>query len=255
MKRVRIGDWEFSKAICGTNAFYGRSHFSAARDAEYQTRFSPERIARVVQLGIARGINTVEGSASAQLDATLAAVRARSPQPVHFIGSTRIDETSEMKSHQQKLEHLIAVGAKICIVHAQFVDRSSNATEIAGLETLLDKIHAAGLLAGISTHQVSTVELCEQRGYAIDTYMFPLNLLGFVYPGYRGCETVQQRIDLVRSVAKPFILMKTLGAGRIPPAEGLQFVAENSKPNDVISLGFGTEEELEETVGLVEKYF
>ena len=255
MKHVRIGNWEFSKAICGTNAFYGRSHFSEARDAEYHARFSAERIERMVQRCIDRGINTVESSANAGIDATLATVRARNPQAIHFVGSTRIDETSEMKSPEQKLDHLLSVGAQVCIIHAQWADRVARSAESAGLERWLEKIHAAGLLAGISTHQVKIVEMCEQRGYAIDTYMFPLNPIGFVYPGYPGRETVQQRVDLVRGVAKPFILMKTLGAGRIPPTEGLQFVAENSKPNDVISIGFGTEEELDETVQLVEKYF
>ena len=35
MKRVNIGDLAFSKVICGTNPFYGHSHFSEARNAEY----------------------------------------------------------------------------------------------------------------------------------------------------------------------------------------------------------------------------
>ncbi len=35
MKYVEIGNVRFSKVICGTNPFLGRSHFSAARDAEY----------------------------------------------------------------------------------------------------------------------------------------------------------------------------------------------------------------------------
>ena len=57
--------------------------------------------------------------------------------------------------------------------------------------------------------------------------MDPERLTGFVYPGYKGTETPAERADLVRNLAKPFILMKTLGACRLPPAEGLQFVAEN----------------------------
>jgi hypothetical protein len=120
---------------------------------------------------------------------------------------------------------------------------------------MVEKIHAAGLLAGISTHQVETVELCERRNCGIDTYLFPLNPSGFVYPGYKGRETVQERVDIVRGVAKPFILIKVLGAGRIPPAEGLSFVAEHAKPNDLISLGFGTEDEASESLRLVETLF
>ena len=111
------------------------------------------------------------------------------------------------------------------------------------------------MLAGISTHRIDTVELCEKMDLGIDVYMFPLNLSGFVYEQYDGDETPQQRADLVRSVQKPFILIKALGAGRIPPAEGLQFVAENMKPIDLVSIGFGTEEEIDETVEEIEKHF
>ena len=85
--------------------------------------------------------------------------------------------------------------------------------------------------------------------------MFPLNLSGFVYPGFEGKDTVQERVKIVRSVDKPFILIKTLAAGRIPPEEGLHFIAENSKPNDLISIGFGETGEITESIQFIEKYF
>ena len=128
-------------------------------------------------------------------------------------------------------------------------------TPSAGWLASLKKIHAAGLLAAVSTHRVDTVELCERASYGIDAYLFPLNPIGFAYPGYQGSESVQERVDLVQSVPTPFILMKTLAAGRIPPNEGLQFIAENAKPNDLICMGFGSEDEVSESVALVEKLF
>jgi hypothetical protein len=48
-------------------------------------------------------------------------------------------------------------------------------------------------------------------------------------------------------------LIKTLGAGRIPPGEGLQFIAENAKANDLVSVGFGAVDEVTESVELAEK--
>jgi hypothetical protein len=255
MKQIKIGKWEFSKVLCGTNPFYARSHFSKARDAEYRARFNDERIERMIECCLELGINTVESSANERITAILSRLRSKSQKDIHFVGSTRIDETSEMKSHHQKLDFLIEKQTEICIIHALYVDRPGKQEFMPGLAEFVEKIHHAGLLAGISTHRVETIELCEKHNYGIDIYMFPLNLLGFAYRGYPGKETVQDRIDIVRGVEKPFILMKVLGAGRITPKEGLQFVAENSKPNDLISLGFGTEEEITESVQLVEKYF
>jgi hypothetical protein len=201
------------------------------------------------------GINTVESCANERIVSILSRLRDKNPEPIHFIGSTRIDETSDIKSHQQKLSFLIENLAEVCVVHAQYVDRPRKGDDIRGLPQLIEKIHDAGLLAGISTHRVDTVELCERQGYEIDTYLFPLNLSGFIYPDYKGTESVQERINIVRNTSKPFILIKALGAGRIPPDEGLHFIAENAKSNDLISIGFGTGDEVSEVVEHVEKYF
>ena len=255
MKQVRIGDLSFSKAVCGANPFYGHSHFSQARDAEYLARFNDTTIEQTIQRCIDLGVNAVESSVNERIISILSDLRKRNRDTIHFVGGTRIDETSEMKSHNEKLSFLIKNRADICVVHAQYVDLPRKHDSIGGLERFIDKIHNAGLIAGISTHRVETVEICEKQNYGVDTYLFPLNLSGYVYPGYHGTETVQERIDIVRGVSKPFILTKTLGAGRIAPEEGLQFVAENSKPNDLICLGLATEQEINESLGLVEKLF
>jgi len=255
MKHVTIGSRSFSKVLCGANAFWGHSHFSEARSAEYLRYFNDETIERTIRHSITLGVNAVESCANERIVSILSRVRKGNLAPIHFVGSTRIDETSELKSHQQKLSFLIQNRTDICVVHAQYVDRPNKGDSIGGLEEMIDKIHAAGLLAGISTHQVATIELCENRNYGIDTYLFPLNVSGFVYPGYKGRETVQERVNIVRAVAKPFILIKALAAGRIPPSEGLPFIAENAKANDLISLGFGTEDEASESLKLVEALF
>ncbi len=119
---------------------------------------------------------------------------------------------------------------------------------------MVEKIHNAGLIARISTHQIKIIEMCENNDLGIDIYLFPLNIKGFVYPGYKGNETVQERINIVKNIKKPFVLMKVLGAGRIPPDEGMQFIAENSKKNDLITIGFSSEEEVSEIINYTDKY-
>jgi len=255
VKQVTIGNLTFSKIICGANPFYGHSHFSKARNDEYLNRYSDEIMERTIQHCINLGINAVESSANDRIISILTRLQNKNPKPIRFVGSTRIDETSDIRSHRQKLSFLIENQAEVCVIHAQYVDRPRKNDSIKGLGSLVEKIHDAGLLAGISTHRVGTVELCEKQNYGIDTYLFPLNLSGFVYPGYRGTESVQERIDIVRDTPKPFILIKTLGAGRIPPDEGFAFVAENAKSADLVSVGFGTEDEISEAVEIVEKLF
>lgn len=251
MKHVKIGNLTISKAICGSNPFYGKSSFSEARNGEYLSAFTDHTITRTIQQCIEQGVNAIESCANERIISIVSKIQAHAIDKIHFIGTTRIDETSDMKTHNEKLDFLIQKRADICIIHSQYVEKWKKNGEIVGLKKMIDKIHEAGLIAGISTHRADIVELCEKKAYGIDVFMFPLNLTGFVYPGYDGKETVQDRINIVKGINKPFILIKTLGAGRIPPSEALPFILENSKVNDIISFGLASESELKETLGLV----
>ncbi len=199
----------------------------------------------------AKGVNSIETCANERILNIITGIKKESN--INIIGTTRIDETSPMKSHQIKLKYLINNGADICIIHSQFVDRLSSGSEIKGLQYMVDEIHAAGLLAGISTHKNSTIELCEKK-YDVDVYLYPMNMLGFVYPGYDGNETVKERLDLIKNTDKQFIVMKILAAGRIPPKEGLEFALDNIKDNDIITLGIGSLEEAQESIDIVDMY-
>ncbi len=250
MRTVSVNGKNFSKVVLGTNAVYGRSHFSDARSREYEERCTDEYIQRLIETCIKFGVNAVESSANERIHSIMSKLRRKHQDRLRFIGNTRKDATSTM-GHKEKFEYLIENGADICVVHAQFVDRPRRSNAIGGLQRLVDEIHAAGLIAGISTHRISTVELCEEQDYGVDVYLFPLNETGVVYPGYEGKETAAERIRTIKNTPKPFVLMKTLGAGRIPPGDGLAFALENSKDNDIITLGLGSIEEAEESLSIV----
>ncbi len=250
MKTITINQNEFSKLICGTNAFYGRSHFSDARNKEYTDRFTDEYTEETIRFCMEQGINTIETSANHRICNIIEKVREQGT--LHLVGSTRLDHTSPMNNHMEKLNFLIERRAEICIIHAQFVERPGS-DEIPGLDRMIEMIRKENLIPGISAHSVSTVEFIEKK-YDIDVYLFPLNVTGFVYPGYNGKETAQDRIDLVKGIDKTFILMKPLAAGRIPPDEGLSFVLENSKEKDIVTIGIGSIEEARETFKIAKQY-
>lgn len=252
MQTVNVQGRQFSKVICGTNPFYGHSHFSNARQTEYLNRFTDDYITETLKLCLSKGVNAIESCANERIWNIISALNAE--QPLQYVGTTRIDETSPMKSHQQKVKFLLEKQATACVIHSQFVDRPRTGDDIKGLQRFVDQIHEQGSLAGISTHSVATVELCERKNYGIDLYLFPLNLTGFVYPGYEGKETVDERIQLIQGVPKPFVIMKALAAGRIPPNEGFPFVLEHMKPNDLITLGIGSIEEAAESIDIIERH-
>jgi hypothetical protein len=75
-----------------------------------------------------------------------------------------------------------------------------------------------------------------------------------VYPGYEGTDSVTDRVRVVQNTPKPFILMKTLAAGRIAPSEGLQFALDNAKPGDMVTLGLSSVQEAEESLSLAQAW-
>ncbi len=255
MKQINVENLQFSKVVCGTNPFYSKSHFSLAKDIEYRNRFDKNTIKEMLKNCMYLGINAIETSANEMIWDIVSELRSKMKKTLHFIGTTRIDDTSDMKSHYQKLEYLVKNRAEICIIHSQYIDEQLEGDMIKGLDKMVNEIHEAGLIAGISTHRIAVVELCEKKNLGVDVYMFPLNLAGFVYPGYDGKETAKERSKLIKSINKSFIIIKALGAGRIPPDEGLHFIAENIKANDIISIGFGNKEEINESIRISKKYF
>ena len=254
MQYIQINGKKISRIVCGTNAFYGRSHFSEARDAEYADRCSDDYIKQIIRKCLEYGVNGVETSANERIAGIISELRQEEKTDINFIGSTRIDKTSPMKTYREKLDFLIEHKAEVCVIHAQLVDRPHKSREIRGLEKLIDRIHGEGLIAAISTHHVSTVEICEERDYGVDLYLFPFNETGFVYPGFESNDTVEDRINLIQSIPKPFMLMKVLGAGRISPSEGLQFAMNNCKDNDLITLGLSSIEETEESLEMINNF-
>ena len=107
MKYININNIKFSKIICGTNSIYGRSHFSEARDIEYKTRFNDQSILSILRHCYQNGINTIESSANEKIASMISTIKKETQDNLNFIGTTRIDETSLMKSHNKKLEYLL----------------------------------------------------------------------------------------------------------------------------------------------------
>jgi hypothetical protein len=128
MRKVNVSGVPMSRLVCGSNPFNARSHFSCARDAEYAARFSDDAVVQLLERALELGLDTYENSASERAWDVVS--RLRRVGSVHFIGSTRIDDTSSMRSHAQKLRFLIERRAELCVIHAQHVERERPGGEI-----------------------------------------------------------------------------------------------------------------------------
>ena len=94
MEKIKIGNKDYSKIIVGTNAFYGHSHFSAARDSEYKKKFSDDYIKNLLELCFSKGVNSIETCANERIVNIINGIKIKD-NDIITLGLGSIEETEE----------------------------------------------------------------------------------------------------------------------------------------------------------------
>jgi len=238
-----IDSLEVSRMLCGTNTFFGYSHFSAARSTWLRRYFTEERILEVMRRSAELGITGVVSPPEPRMPGLLRRLRDDGLE-MHWIatpGKATAEETLP------DIDWCAENGAEVCMLHPTFTDRHlhASAREITGVESLLSHIRSAGMIPGLCTHRPETLPVATEAGYDVGVFILPLNVAGFLMP----VETDWQG-HIIRDTPTPVICIKPLAAGRVIPPSGIPFVYRYSKPNDLMCIGMLSPEEVEEDVAI-----
>ncbi|MEN6301798.1 MAG: hypothetical protein ABFD96_03695 [Armatimonadia bacterium] len=242
---TEIGGRPFSRVLCGSNMFFGHSHFSAARSNWLRKYFSVDRIVEVMCAAAEEGVN---GTISMPLEDMAEAIRRVKKltgvdyQWIATPGATNLQELME------GIKYSAEVGAAICMPHVMYTDNHLVIGEkkIIGAEEIFAYTRELGMGTGWSTHRPETIVVSDAAGYDCDTYVQPFNSNGFL------CSVETDWVGhVIRNAKNPVVCIKPLAAGRIMPPTGLQFVYHNCKPNDTVAIGFLSPEEVEEDIKIV----
>jgi hypothetical protein len=243
MPVTSIGGIEVSRVICGSNTFFGYSHFSAARDNWLKRYFDIPRIVEVIAKCAEFGVNAV---VSGPVPAMHEAIQELERQTGHHMvwlctpGMGNEDITGGLK---WCADH----GAEFCLPHTSWTDIRLNVAknEIEGLAPVLEQIRNLGMVPGLSTHRPEVIVVGDSAGYDVETYIQPFNVVGFL------CAVETDWVArIIRNTPKPVVCIKPLAAGRVMPEPGLGFVFRNNKPIDPVAIGFLSPEEAEEDIKL-----
>ena len=148
----------------------------------------------------------------------------------------------------------IDIGAKAAFLSGGISDWIVNEGDINLIAKTIDYIKSQNILAGVAAHDLKVVMACEENGIDVDFYKKTLNSGNYWTAGpklisdldwkpdpYKVVEpefgkqtndniwstTPKQTIEVMKNVNKPWIAFKVLGAGAIPPEEGLRYSFEN----------------------------
>ena len=241
MPMTSIGGIEVSRIVCGSNTFFGFSHFSGARDRWLKRHFDVPKIVEVLAKCAEFGVNCVLSGPEPRMHEAMQELERQTGHHMIWMCTPGAGDSTVEDGVRWCADH----GAEMCLPHTSWTDIRLNTAKnrIEDLEPVLEQIRSLGMVPGLSTHRPEVIVVGDSAGYDVETYIQPFNVAGFLCP----VET-DWVARIIRNTPKPVVCIKPLAAGRVMPEPGLGFVFRNNKPIDTVAIGFLSPEEAEEDI-------
>ena len=231
----KIGNVKISRLICGGNLTNGYAH---SRDLIYVSSllkhyFSDEKIIETYQICEENGINTAVanvrgGAGDTMIENTVRVFKKywdeRGGQ-IQWLAQTN-PRLNDLTTSIKKAVDNGAVGA---FVQGGVADNFVENGKIDLLGKAVEFIKQNGLIAGIGGHSVEVPMTCEREGVEPDFYFKTLNNVNYT------SATPEKTIEFMKTVERPWIAYKVLGAGVTHPRDGFKYAFENGA--DFICVG------------------
>ena len=235
----KIGDLEISRLICGGNLISGHAH---SRDLIYvspllKRYFTDDKVLETLQIAEENGVNT----AILRLDSHCLRILDKHWNErggkLQWVAQIKPTERN-IKTDIQKAVDNGAVGAYL---QGGVSDTFTQRGRIDLIGMAVEYMKENGVIAGIGAHMLEVPVACEKAGLNPDFYMKTLNSKSYWSAGPMPrhdsvwAETPQETIEFMKTVKKPWIAFKVLGAGAIQPKEGFEYAFDNGA--DFICVG------------------
>ena len=163
---VKLGKFEITRLIIGSNPFNGFTYTLPSLDQHMKEWFTPENICATLRKAEQNGINTHQFS--------------------YLPGA--IDAFQRFRAEGGKLQWILLGGAPLCddltlipptaklgpiamVHHGGVTDRRFRAGEHAKVQEFLKRVKDAGVMAGMSSHRPQNIEHAEEHNWDVDFYM------------------------------------------------------------------------------------
>ncbi len=214
-----IGNRKFSRLLCGGNLISGFAH---SRDLIYVSRllktyFTDEKVMETLQLSEENGINTAVLRADDHIVGILKKYRKERGGKIQWIAQTypKVDDlTSNIKM-------AIDNGAIGAFMQGGIGDKFIKDGQVELIAKVVDFMKQNGIMAGVGGHSLQVPIACEKAAIQNDFYFKTLNNVGY------SSATPRETIEFMKTVNKPWIAFKVLGAGVSHPSKGFKYAFEN----------------------------
>ena len=227
LQRGKFGKHEISRLIIGGNLISGSAH---AGDLLYQSAlmthyFTTEKILETWTLAEQNGINTTLMRADPHIMEHYRKFTRERGGKLQWIAQSAPEQGDPAENAKRARDH----GAIGIYLHGNVSDNFVKDGKAEEIGRILNGFRAAGLMAGVGAHLLTTVEGSEKAQLDPDFYMFTINRMNY----YSSAPS--DIAAFMKNIKKPWIGFKVLGAGRDKPLEGFQHAFE--KGADFLAVG------------------
>lgn len=225
-----------TRLIIGANPFSGFSHQNAQRDSEMKTYYTVDRIIETWKRAEAAGINTF--ITNNETEHVQQAVRQylSSGGAMQWIAQLNCRKDASMS---EAIDEAVAIGCKALFFHGGLVDKAYTEKDEASIRAWFKHARKAGVPAGTAGHAPVAHRWVDSLDIA-DFHMVCFFNCGSLHGGKGDefrLEDIGAAVKVIRSIRKPCIAYKILGAGRIDPLMGFEYAFKHIKPGDVVNVG------------------
>ena len=252
--RTEVGGLSVSRMIIGTNWFLGYTHCTGAKTKFIERSVSSrDKIAEIIATFVEAGVDTIMcPHTQTVIPEAIRAAEDRTGRGLIVVSTPAFTTTPatpadgfDLDEVARTLDAEVAKGTKICMPHTSTTDQMVDkcARRVRRMDTVCRMIRERGMIPGLSTHIPETVVYCDESGLDVETYIQPLNALGFLMH-----VEVDWVARLIRSAAKPVMTIKTMAAGQIRPFQAMTFVWNVIRDCDMVTVGTVAPEEASELI-------
>lgn len=252
----KIGDHEISRLVLGGNLIGGWAH---SRDLIYVPSLfkaynTEKKIYETLILAENAGINTI--NIGFPTNALLAKYKRMTGSKIKVI--SQVAPNMEKGDYFEQLNQAVDYGADILQIQGNWCDWLVRGKQTEVIEMMLDKIRSNGITAGLASHTVDSLIVCEEKGIIPDYYMktmhhdnywsahprenrVPFEVDGKNYIDHNRfhnnifCLFPDRTVEFVSRAKVPVMGYKVLAAGAIQPQDGFNWAFENGA--DFICVG------------------
>jgi hypothetical protein len=222
-----IGKYKISRLICGANPFSHTAHSGALiyvgrLFAAYLTH---DKIVETLSLCEYNGINTLIARADNNVVEFLGKYEKRHGKRIQWIAQTAPERTPV----EDNIQFVADNGAIGCFIQGGQAGKLFSEGKIDDILKYVSLIKEKGMIAGVGAHDPRVITTAENAGAETDFYFLTINNVGY------QCDDPKLASKTMKTIDKPFIGFKVLGAGRTHPKDGFQFAVDSGA--DFLAVG------------------